>query len=124
MDLFGPLKGHRRYHAGVADRLEVHVATIASALEFNHDEVRLAVDGEKIDASAAVLPISKFLGKHVEVIAQLCVRSKRWRSSRSRSFKSVKDVSSSGRKESGVISKSGMVGNWPSCFCYVGSRKH
>lgn len=70
MNRDGLLKAHCRYHAGVADGLQFHVAAVIGSLEFNDNQICLWINCEQIDTTPAVIPVAKFLRQHIEFITQ------------------------------------------------------
>ena len=62
------LEGHRRNHRGVTQGLQFHVPSVSRALELDHDKVCLPVNGEQVDAAAAVFPFAELLGDDVKIL--------------------------------------------------------
>lgn len=58
------IEGHGRDHRRIADGLQFHVTAVFGALQFDHDEIGIAVDPEQIDAAAGIVPFAVFLGDH------------------------------------------------------------
>jgi hypothetical protein len=54
---------HCRHHRGVPDGLQLHVAAVLRPLQFDHDEVRVAVHAEEVDAALAFVPLAELLGQ-------------------------------------------------------------
>lgn len=66
----GLVEGHGRHHRGVADGLELDVASILRALQLDDDQVGPAVDREQVDAALAVLPVAELLRDHQQVVGE------------------------------------------------------
>ena len=85
IDIDGSLECHRRHQRSIANGLQLHVAAIFAAFEFNHHKVRIFVDPKKVDSrllssqSQNSSAITKVSGE----ITATFERSSRWRSVRS-----------------------------------------
>ncbi len=58
------IESHASHHCGVPHGLEVHEASIIGAFEFNNHNLALGVQGQKVDPSAAFLPLAILFSDH------------------------------------------------------------
>lgn len=46
------------------------MTAIIGSLQLNHHQIGVFINGEEIDATAAVFPIAKLLSNHIKIIAK------------------------------------------------------
>jgi hypothetical protein len=99
----GLIEGHPRHHGGIPECLHLHVRASIVALQLNHDEVRVAVDAEEVDAPALAsqAPNSSAITIVSGATMSICARSSRCMSARSRIPAALKLVGGH-RRDGGV----------------------
>ncbi len=61
------LEGESRYHRGVTQGLQFHMAPVLTAFEFHHNQLFVSVEAEEVDPTFGILPLSEFLIDHVNI---------------------------------------------------------